>query len=86
MAAKHLRLPLFFGRKISRHWEDLVHKVQSKVTGWKRKVLSKTERAILISLMGQLMPLCGMSTFSLPASTCKDIDYVLRRFWWGVKV
>lgn len=45
-------------------------------------MLSKAGKAILIKAIAQTIPTYTMTTFRLPISTCKEMNSVVKRFWW----
>ena len=57
----------------------------SKIKGWKEKLLSQAGREVLIKSVLQAMPTFTMGCFKLPKSLCKDIESMIRKFWWGYK-
>ncbi|OMO73078.1 reverse transcriptase [Corchorus capsularis] len=57
-------------------------KIQSKVQGWKGKLLSHAGREVLLKSVAAAVPVYVMRCFLLPLSFCKDIDGILNRFWW----
>ena len=40
---------------------------------------------MLIKLVLQAMPTYTMGCFKLPRTLCKDIEMLIRKFWWGYK-
>ncbi|KAF3443264.1 hypothetical protein FNV43_RR12946 [Rhamnella rubrinervis] len=76
---------LVFGRKRTKALEKLKERVQSRLEGWKNKLLSKTEKATFIKSVVQAIPIYSIATFKVPQSTCDAIDSMVRRFWWGGK-
>ena len=53
--------------------------------GWKECLLSQRGREVLIKVFLQAMPTYTMACFKLPKSLCKDIESLIRKFWWGYK-
>ena len=51
--------------------------------GWREKLLSQASREIMIKAVIQSIPAYSMSVFKLPVSLCKDIEAMIRKFWWG---
>ena len=51
--------------------------------GWKEKLLSQAGREVMIKAVVQSIPVYSMSVFKLPVGLCKDIEAVIRKFWWG---
>ena len=40
-------------------------------------------KEIMIKAVIQSIPAYSMSVFKLPVSLCKDIEMMIRKFWWG---
>lgn len=70
------------GRRVI-DFQDLIDKVQSKLQGWKARLLSQAARETLISSVLQSIPLYTLSCFRVPESVCNKLDAVMRAFWWG---
>ena len=51
--------------------------------GWKEKLLSQAGKEVMIKAVIQSIPAYSMSVFKLPVSLCKEIEMMIRRFWWG---
>ena len=51
--------------------------------GWKEKLLSQAGKEVMIKAVIQSIPAHSMSVFKLPVSLCKEIEMMIRRFWWG---
>ena len=51
--------------------------------GWKERLLSQGEREVLIKVVLQAMPTFTMACFKLLKSLCKDIESLIKKFWWG---
>ena len=37
----------------------------------------------MIKAVAQSIPVYSMSVFKLPVGLCKDIEVMIRKFWWG---
>ena len=57
--------------------------MQSKLQGWKAKLLSQAGRTSLISSTLQSMPLYTFSSFKVPETVCNKMDALSRAFLWG---
>ena len=51
--------------------------------GWKEKLLSQAEKEVMIKAVIQFIPAYSMSVFRLPIGLIKDIEAMIRKFWWG---
>ena len=51
--------------------------------GWKEKLLSQASKKIMIKVVVQSIPTYSMSVFHLPIGLLKDIEAMIRKFWWG---
>lgn len=71
---KYLGLPSFVGRK-KRAWV--------RMQGWKEKLLSQAGKEAMIKAVVQSIPAYSISVFKLLVGLCKDIEAMIRRFWWG---
>uniref|UniRef100_A0A2N9HPK1 Reverse transcriptase domain-containing protein n=1 Tax=Fagus sylvatica TaxID=28930 RepID=A0A2N9HPK1_FAGSY len=83
--SKYLGLPLSIDKSRSNTLEYVVERVQNKVQGWKRQILSQASRTCLIRSVAAATPIYPMSSLIFPKSTCAKIDVILRDFWWGKK-
>ena len=83
--SKYLGLPLTHDKFRSNTLEYVVEKVQQKVSGWKRSLLSQASRSCLIKSVASVTTIYIISSLSFPKKTCARIDVALRDFWWGKK-
>ena len=51
--------------------------------GWKEKFLSQAGKEVMIKAVVQSIPAYSMGVFKLPVGLCKDIEAMIRKFWWG---
>ncbi|ONI21342.1 hypothetical protein PRUPE_2G060500 [Prunus persica] len=58
-------------------------RINSKIAGWKLKLLSQAGREVLIKSVAAAIPAYPMSCFLLLATICNSINADLARFWWG---
>ena len=57
--------------------------IWARMMGWKEKLLSQAGKEVMIKAIIQSIPAYSMSVFRLPTSLCKDIEAMIRKFWWG---
>ena len=80
---KYLGLPALVGREKKRSFIYLKERVWKKLQGWKEKLLSILGRAVLIKAVIQVIPTYTMSCFKLPKGLIKELEVLIRKFWWG---
>jgi hypothetical protein len=80
---RYLGLPSFVGRAKYSSFAQIKERVWSKLKGWKEKLISQVGREILIKSVAQAIPSYAMSCFRLPNRLIKEIEVLIRRFWWG---
>uniref|UniRef100_A0A2N9FFZ2 Reverse transcriptase domain-containing protein n=1 Tax=Fagus sylvatica TaxID=28930 RepID=A0A2N9FFZ2_FAGSY len=80
---RYLGLPSFVGRAKYSSFAQIKERVWSKLKGWKEKLISQAGREILIKSVAQAIPAYAMSCFRLPTRLIKEIEVLIRRFWWG---
>uniref|UniRef100_A0A803P4U5 Reverse transcriptase domain-containing protein n=1 Tax=Cannabis sativa TaxID=3483 RepID=A0A803P4U5_CANSA len=83
MPADTVYLGFLRSMKRTRDFRFLVKKVQTRVEGWKAKLLSKAGRACLVQSIGNSLSLYAAATEVIPSSIATSIDRCLRSFWWG---
>ncbi|KAL5549525.1 hypothetical protein UlMin_004756 [Ulmus minor] len=61
----------------------LVELLDSKLAGWKARVLSKAKKLTVINSVALSLLIYVMQATKLPASVCAKLDARIRSFWWG---
>ncbi|KAL5553286.1 hypothetical protein UlMin_040687 [Ulmus minor] len=84
MDSCYLGLPMFRTSK-KNDFNFLVECLDSKLAGWKSRLLSKASRRTLIKSVALAMPIYAMHTARIPKAICAKLDARIRRFWWGSK-
>nr|POF09375.1 putative ribonuclease h protein [Quercus suber] len=79
--SKYLGLPLHIKRGNQSPFNTNNDKINSRIIGWKAKVLSQAACSTLIKLVLTSIPTYWMSSFQLPKNTCTQIDARLRDFF-----
>ncbi|XP_075659859.1 uncharacterized protein LOC142629699 [Castanea sativa] len=82
---KYLALPPFVGRGKRKAFNRIKDQVGRKIASWKGKLHFHAGREILIKAVAQAMPTYTMSCFKLPDTLCKELNSLMRNFWWGQK-
>lgn len=72
-------------RNKTKEFGKLKDRVQQKLEGWNKNLISKAGKITLIKAVVQAIPTYSMSTFKIPDGICKDLDAMVRRFWWESK-
>ena len=80
---KYLGMPAFVGKAKKQSFIYIKERVWKKLQGWKEKLLSQASREVLIKSVIQAIPTYSMSCFKLPKGLIKDIEAMIRNFWWG---
>ena len=57
--------------------------VWSKLQGWKKKLLSQDGKEVFLRAVVQAILTFAMGCFKLPLGLCRDIEMLIRKFWWG---
>ena len=57
-------------------------RIWKKLKGWKEKLLLQASREILKKAVIQVIPTYTMSCFKLPKGLIKEIESLIRKFWW----
>jgi len=70
------------GSKVA-DFQFFIEKFQSKLQGWKARLLLQAGRTTLISSVLQSLPLYTFSCFRVPEQVCNKMDAIVRAFWWG---
>ena len=80
---KYLGLPALVGRAKKQSFVYIRERVWRKLHGWKEKLLSQAGREVLIKAVIQAIPIYTMSCFKLPKGLIKELETLIRKFWWG---
>ena len=57
--------------------------IWARMQGWKEKLPSQAGKEVMKKAIIQSIPTYSMSVFELPVSLCKEIETMIRQFWWG---
>ena len=80
---KYLGMPSFVGRNKKASFSNIKERVWRVIQGWGEKMLSQAGKEILIKAVAQAIPPYVISCFRLATSLCKDLEIMIREFWWG---
>ena len=79
---QYLGLPSLVGWAKKKSYSLIKERIWKKLKGWKEKLLSQAGREILIKAVIQAIPTYTMSCFKLPKGLIKEIESLIRKFWW----
>lgn len=82
---RYLGVPIVHGRISKDLYIPIIEKIRSKLSNWKRNVLSRAGRRTLVQSVLSAIPIYTMQTVLLPISICNSIDRVSRNLLWRVK-
>lgn len=80
---KYLGLPTVSGRSKKQMFKRIEERLDTHMSGWQSKFLSKAGKVILMKAVAQAIPTYSMSVFRLPKGVCKAFRSTVARFWWG---
>ena len=80
---KYLGLPANVGMDKSDCFQFLIDRIITKISGWKKKLLSSRGKEILLKSVVQAIPTYAMYVFKIPNKNCKGIIDARSQFWWG---
>lgn len=71
---KYLGMPMAVGRRKRATFSFLVEKVEQKLQGWDKQVLSKAGKVTLLKTAAQVIPNFWMNMLLIPVQVCEDIE------------
>nr|KYP54501.1 Transposon TX1 uncharacterized [Cajanus cajan] len=80
---KYLGYRMVHGRVKSQHFQDLVEKVQQRLSSWRGRLLNKARRLALVNSVLTSIPTYNMHIQWLPNQVCEKLDMLARRFLWS---
>ena len=80
---RYLGVPLFLSSSKKKDFAYLKENLESKASSWKSKSLSWMGRATLVKSIALATLLYTMSCFLIPKCLCKEMDSMLKKFWWS---
>ncbi|XP_059441970.1 uncharacterized protein LOC132174312 [Corylus avellana] len=79
----YLGLPSMVGKSRTTAFRGVIDKVWKRLQDWKIKFLSRVGKEILLKAVIQAIPLYCMSVFLFPKGLCREINSLMKKFWWG---
>ncbi|GAA0175470.1 hypothetical protein LIER_28637 [Lithospermum erythrorhizon] len=80
---KYLGLPSHIGRIKKEVFAFLVAKVEERIKGWKRKLLSQVGRGVMVKSVAIAIPHFVMKCFKLPYETIDVLNNHMTKFFWA---
>ncbi|CAL8176297.1 unnamed protein product [Prunus armeniaca] len=80
---KYLGVPLIHTRVTKDTYQDIIDKVQKRLSSWKSHTLSMAGWLTLLQSVTSAIPIYSMQTAMLPASVCSKLDQLNKNFLWG---
>ncbi|XP_058070075.1 uncharacterized protein LOC131219091 [Magnolia sinica] len=81
----YLGIPLTKGKIQAPLMMPLIHKILSKMEGWKVKILNPADRLTLIKHVLSSIPIHVLSTVNIPKATCRMLESGLVNFFRGLR-
>jgi hypothetical protein len=71
------------GRMSKERFKSTKQRLVKRCSNWVEQNMSMVVKELLIKSVAQAIPTYSMGIFKLPASTCKELTQINRKFWWG---
>jgi len=65
-------------------WKPVIHRINSRLSGWKAKHLSLGGRLVLLKFVLSSLPVYALSFFKAPSGIISSIESLLNCFFFGV--
>ncbi|CAN1168444.1 Putative ribonuclease H protein At1g65750 [Linum perenne] len=79
----YLGVPILHERITNETYQEILNRLDKKLSGWKVKTLSLAGRVTLAKSVLSAIPAYAMQTSLIPTTTCEAIDKKIRDFVWG---
>ena len=79
---RYLGLPLTDRRLKIQDWQPVVDKVETRLGGWRGRLLSRGGRLVLVKTVLSTIPTYFMSAFRMPAGVQRCLEGAMRSFLW----
>lgn len=79
---KYLGSPSDWGQTKKLMFAWIMARVNTKLEGWKEKLMSRAGKEVLIKAVVQALPQHAMSIFKIPVSICRSIEQRIASLWW----
>ncbi|EOY03422.1 Uncharacterized protein TCM_018478 [Theobroma cacao] len=78
----YLGLLLGVGQALLKIWKPVIDQVETKLEGWKLKLLSRGGQIILLKLVISSLLVFFMSIFKMPQGVKEELEKIQRHFLW----
>ena len=79
----YLGLPSLIRKNKKAIFSFIKDKAWHRMQGWRRKLLSKAGKEVLLKTIVQAIPSYVMSVFLIPLNLCAELERMMNSFWWG---
>ena len=79
---RYLGVPLVDRRLWIQDWQPIFEKVETRLGGWRARLLSRGGRLILLKVVVAAMPIYYMLIFMMPAGVRRRLERIMRSFLW----
>ena len=80
---RYLGFPLTQGHVKRSDFNFIMYCIQSRLEGWKGRMLNKAGRATLARIIISFIAICYMQNQLFPNAVCNSINKTIRNFIWG---
>lgn len=80
---RYLGFPIFHKGRVGNAFNFILDEVQSKLAGWKTRLLSRARRLVLAKSAVAPIAEYYMQCHNLPVKVCDAIDKMMKDFIWG---
>ena len=79
---RYLGLPLAEGRLRALDYQSVMAKIEARLGGWQARLLSRGGRLVLLQSVLAAIPIYFMAIFRIPEGMRRQIESIMRRFFW----
>ena len=79
---RYLGVPLVHRRLRIQDWQPVFEKVETRLGGWRARLLSCGGRLVLLKSVLAAIPIYYMSIFKMPAGVRRHLEKTMRSFFW----
>ena len=79
---RYLGIPLTDRRLRTQDWQPMMDKVETRLGGWRGRLLSRGGRLVLVKTVLSALPTYYMSVFQMSAGLRRRLEGIMRRFFW----